>query len=324
MSVLGKRKQLDGNNPQNAPPAKRHKSIHLNYTNYQYWDGEIVWARLEEFSWWPAQCEFAAEFDDEGQGRTPKLPVRWFGEDSHRVDRLTRDRVIPYSSEIESQLLDQIKVADEDVDEYNTSKEDAIAAQKKWKKRFPKEQREPMEGDDEDFDPSVYTGTRNSRNHNTYSDNEDMDLFNDISKCGKRYNTRQSKRKNNNTNNYNDLNAYDLDMFEDEQYNHDINKRRKHYNTRSNTNNSGNTEPNNNYNSINKITNNNINTNGDVVLPISFSRTNNLNTNHKNTNNRNKVKKKLSRRKFKLTLSKPKPKSKSKAPRHVQQKEPIQ
>ena len=93
---------------------------------------------------------------DKGEGRTVRLPVRWFGEDHNRVDWLTRDRIIPFSLEIENALLKELKVEAEDEPEYNASIEDAVLRQKKWKKDLEKERRQNKESDDEDFDPSAY------------------------------------------------------------------------------------------------------------------------------------------------------------------------
>ena len=107
MSILGKRKNYDSdysddgrNMSMSSTSYKRHKSSSSSKPraphNYIYRDLEVVWARLEDFPWWPAQCDFTLLDGDKGPGKTPRLPVRWFGEDHNRVDWLTRDRIIPF------------------------------------------------------------------------------------------------------------------------------------------------------------------------------------------------------------------------------------
>ena len=157
MSLLGKRDRYDSDYSDDAGhniSYKRHKSSKPRTPhNYIYRELEVVWARLEDFPWWPAQCDFTLLDGDKGPNKTPRLPVRWFGEDHNRVDWLTRDRVIPFSLEIESQLLKEFKVEPEDEPEYNASIEDAVLRQKKWVKDLEKERRQNKESDDEDFDP---------------------------------------------------------------------------------------------------------------------------------------------------------------------------
>ena len=164
MSILGKRKQYEQYDDQFVEPhSKRHKSGMNGHhkprapDNYLYRDLEVVWARLEDFPWWPAQCDFTLLDRDHGKNKTPRLPVRWFGEDHNRVDWLTRDRIIPFSLDIEAALLNELKVEEEDQPEYNASIEDAVLRQKKWKKNIEKERRRnETDSDDPDFDPSAY------------------------------------------------------------------------------------------------------------------------------------------------------------------------
>eukprot|EP01083_Nonionella_stella_P264650 897478_1 len=143
--ILGKRKPNFEDMNDDVPQHKRHKSNHHSPcapAGYIYRDLEVVWARLEDFPWWPAQCDFTLLEADKGQDRTPRLPVRWFGEDHNRVDWLTRDRIIPFSLDIEPDLTQEIKVADEDMPEYIASLEDAVARQKKWQKDLEKERKQ--------------------------------------------------------------------------------------------------------------------------------------------------------------------------------------
>eukprot|EP01084_Bolivina_argentea_P230130 388224_1 len=173
--ILGKRKPNFEDMNDDVPQHKRHKSNHHSPcapAGYIYRDLEVVWARLEDFPWWPAQCDFTLLDGDKGQNRTPRLPVRWFGEDHNRVDWLTRDRIIPFSLEIESDLVHELKVEDEDQPEYIASIEDAVARQKKWRKDLEKERRQNKESDDEDFDPAAYKRkTRKLRDHSNSNHN---------------------------------------------------------------------------------------------------------------------------------------------------------
>ena len=163
MSILGKRKFDSDDVDDDDDSSNSHKRQRRNHTkpcapsNYIYRDLEVVWARLEDFPWWPAQCDFTLLERDKGSGRTPRLPVRWFGEDHNRVDWLTRDRIIPFTLEIEGDLQRQLKVEAEDEPEYNASLEDAVLRQKKWFKDCEKERlRHNKSDEDEDFDPSDY------------------------------------------------------------------------------------------------------------------------------------------------------------------------
>ena len=60
---------------------KRRKNIQGSLDN-KYKDGQIVWARLEDFPWWPATVELVDE--DVGFPLINVVPVRWFGIDSVR------------------------------------------------------------------------------------------------------------------------------------------------------------------------------------------------------------------------------------------------
>eukprot|EP01083_Nonionella_stella_P033353 91299_1 len=134
-------------------------------SDYIYRDSEVVWARLEDFPWWPAQCDFASFEGDKGQNHTPRLPVRWFGEDGNRVDLLTRDRIIPFDLEIESDLLRQHNVEEEDGVEYIASVNDAMAAQEQRK------QNAIAKSDDKD--ETTETFDNQNKNENSNRNNED-------------------------------------------------------------------------------------------------------------------------------------------------------
>ena len=154
MALLGKSARYLSNykdDEHNITSYERHKSSKLRAPhNYIYRDLEVVWARLECFPWWPAQCDFSIIDGDEGGSKTPRIPVRLFGE-GPRTDWLDRDRVIPFSLEIESQLLKEFKVHSEDESQYNAYIEDAVLTQKKWVKDLEKERRQNKELDHEDF-----------------------------------------------------------------------------------------------------------------------------------------------------------------------------
>eukprot|EP00485_Elphidium_margaritaceum_P004370 CAMPEP_0202696986 /NCGR_PEP_ID=MMETSP1385-20130828/10312_1 /ASSEMBLY_ACC=CAM_ASM_000861 /TAXON_ID=933848 /ORGANISM="Elphidium margaritaceum" /LENGTH=163 /DNA_ID=CAMNT_0049353325 /DNA_START=30 /DNA_END=518 /DNA_ORIENTATION=+ len=162
-----KRKQYeDYSDSDNAMQSKRHKPMSSSSSstrdaaayslangkvrappNYIYRDLEVVWARLEDFPWWPAQCDFTILDVDHGPHRTPRLPVRWFGEDHHRVDMLTRDRVLPFSMQVAHDLEREIRVEAEDEPEYFASMQDAVARQEKWHKEQKKERRKRKDSD---------------------------------------------------------------------------------------------------------------------------------------------------------------------------------
>ena len=60
-SILGKRQHYESDD---EPSSKRQKLMKNNNDkprappNYIYKDLEVVWARLEDFPWWPAQVTF--------------------------------------------------------------------------------------------------------------------------------------------------------------------------------------------------------------------------------------------------------------------------
>eukprot|EP01084_Bolivina_argentea_P193144 331413_1 len=95
--------------------------------NHVYSDLEVVWGKLKGYVWWPAVID-SCFGGDEGPLNTFWLPVRFFGEDNH-VYWLDRDLIMPFSLENE---VDQCKVEEEDIAEYNESIKEAVKKQKQW------------------------------------------------------------------------------------------------------------------------------------------------------------------------------------------------
>ena len=91
-------------------------------SSHVYRDLEVVWARLEDFPWWPATCVLPSCTDSND---IDSITVRWFGIDHDTIDKLSRDRIIPFSMSIKQRLLDEVKVESPDQDDYNQSVEQA-------------------------------------------------------------------------------------------------------------------------------------------------------------------------------------------------------
>lgn len=92
---------------------------------------------------------------DRGGSNTPRLPVKWFGEDSHLTHWLERSRVTSFKVALEDRLLKDITVEDEDLPEYNGAVEHAIHQQTKWIQEKKREARKRAKISDPEYNPTA-------------------------------------------------------------------------------------------------------------------------------------------------------------------------
>lgn len=107
------------------PPRKRRKQANfVGDPDAIYLQNEVVWARMEDFPWWPARIEWLTH-----DGKDPTFPwrvrVRWYGEDWETPAELTRDRVTRFDIKLQSRLQKEASVEPEDMDEYTQCVHDA-------------------------------------------------------------------------------------------------------------------------------------------------------------------------------------------------------
>jgi len=95
-------------------------------TDVLYKDGDLVWAQLEEFPWWPATVEI-----DEEDFLGAMVTVRWLGIDSDMTNSLPRTRIRPFSEVTQAELLKDIRVEDEDLEDYKEVMEIATKERQK-------------------------------------------------------------------------------------------------------------------------------------------------------------------------------------------------
>eukprot|EP00485_Elphidium_margaritaceum_P007199 CAMPEP_0202709692 /NCGR_PEP_ID=MMETSP1385-20130828/21780_1 /ASSEMBLY_ACC=CAM_ASM_000861 /TAXON_ID=933848 /ORGANISM="Elphidium margaritaceum" /LENGTH=243 /DNA_ID=CAMNT_0049369019 /DNA_START=150 /DNA_END=878 /DNA_ORIENTATION=+ len=95
-------------------------------SEYEYEDGECVWAKYADYPWWPGQIELPPKKTK--RGRKPKhktIQVRWFGEFGVPTNAVQKRFVIPWDPDEIDRVYVEVDEEDvttfqESVDECNT------------------------------------------------------------------------------------------------------------------------------------------------------------------------------------------------------------